>query len=147
MSDSVYAFFNIKIKTSLSELAFSGFVSKSSESRLQCFLKTWWEEYSGRRGDRRQVNATVLNLWTFLSSSPNVRLTWTMWSDWFLFGGRGVLWVGFCSGKAKKNVFYNGLFKIMRKQTALHNNEKGCLCWRPCSVSEEDCVSWRQVLN
>lgn len=67
----------------------------------------------------------------------------------FIWGGgaRGVLWVGFWSGKAKKNVFYNGLFKIMRKQTALHNNEKGCLCWRPCSVSEEDCVSWRQVLN
>lgn len=39
MSDSFYAFYNIKIKTSLSELAFSGFATKAlAENRLKNFF-------------------------------------------------------------------------------------------------------------
>lgn len=36
MSDSFFAFYTVKIKISLSELALSGFVTKSSESRFKC---------------------------------------------------------------------------------------------------------------
>lgn len=49
--------------------------------------------------------------------------------------------------KPKRILFYNGTFKIERKQTALHNNEKGHLHSKPYYISEEDYVSWRLALN
>jgi len=47
----------------------------------------------------------------------------------------------------KRILFYNGTFKIVRKQAVPHNNEKGRLHSKPYYISEEDYVSWRLALS
>lgn len=106
MSDSFYAFYNIKIKPSLSELAFSGFVSKSSESWLECFVTNldrastqgWGQQGPGEHHYFKIGNIVIKFSKCRINLNHVVRLT-------FILEKKKCTLVGFCNGKAKKDVF------------------------------------------
>lgn len=147
MSDAFHAFYNTKIKPSLSEFAFSARVSEGSESRPECFVTGLdWARPQGW-GWQGPSEHHYFKTGNFLSSSPNAELTWTLWSDWFLSWGKKCNWVGFCNGEAKKDVFLQWDVQNNQEASGSSRSVKGCCPSRPYSASEDAGVSWGRVLN